>query len=423
VWRTEEKRRASGVFPVWIRVKSSIVLPLFYRIDIRDAKLQSIPELPQRSDAQASQALRQRRFYMAAATYGACGIYAQICAWLGYLPAWLPGWWIAGAATANLGLFLAFRTGWNLRFRDPSLTELQLAISNLAVLPLMYYADSARGAFLLLLVVPMLFGVLRLRLFQMARVGLFGVVGYAMLIFLLQRTRPDDMRIDVEMLNLLALTLTMVFVCLLGGYISKVRAELSRSVATIRDMAQRDPLTGVFNRRHLMDTLEREVARCERHGARGMALCVIDLDFFKRINDTCGHPVGDDVLVAVGRCVSESIRGSDYVARYGGEEFVALLEGGSVEAAREVCERIRARIGQLRIGALQGQVLSASIGLAAYEPGDDAGSLLQRADKALYQAKAEGRNCVRVLSLEGIGASLLERATAASNAHTERCTV
>jgi len=148
---------------------------------------------------------------------------------------------------------------------------------------------------------------------------------------------------------------------------------------------------------------------------------MVDLDYFKRINDTYGHPAGDAVLVAVGRCVSESIRGSDYLARYGGEEFVALLEGDSAEQASLVCERIRGQIGQLRMAALQDTALSASIGVAVYEPGDDAGSLLERADKALYQAKAEGRNCVRMLSLDGIGASLLASAATSGMASPERC--
>jgi len=387
----------------------------------RISLLQATYGLPQPPDVRAKQTLRMRRFFMAAATYGACGLFAQTCAWMGYLPGWLPAWWSGGVLVVNLALFVAFRRGWNLRFSDPSLTELQLVLSNTAVLVLIFHAGAARAAFLSLLVVPLLFGVLRLRSHQMARVGAFGVIGYAVLIAVLDMRQPREIRLGVEMLNLLALTLTTVFVCLLGGYISKVRAELSRSVATIRDMAQRDPLTGVFNRGHLMDALEREVARCERHGGRGLAVCMVDLDYFKRINDTYGHPAGDAVLVAVGRCVSESIRGSDYLARHGGEEFVALLEGDSAEQASLVCERIRGQIGQLRMAALQDTALSASIGVAVYEPGDDAGSLLERADKALYQAKAEGRNCVRMLSLDGIGASLLASAATSGMASPERC--
>lgn len=86
-----------------------------------------------------------------------------------------------------------------------------------------------------------------------------------------------------------------------------------------------------------------------------------------------------------------------------------------------MCERIRGQIGQLRMAALQDTALSASIGVAVYEPGDDAGSLLERADKALYQAKAEGRNCVRMLSLDGIGASLLASAATSGMASPERC--
>jgi diguanylate cyclase (GGDEF)-like protein len=187
----------------------------------------------------------------------------------------------------------------------------------------------------------------------------------------------------------------MVFVSLMGGYLSKVRAELAHSVAKIRDMAQRDSLTGLFNRRNLMETLERELERCERKMSSGVALCMIDLDHFKRINDTFGHPAGDEVLIQAGACISASIRSVDYVARYGGEEFVVLLDGDSCSHARVVCERMRADIARQELAMLDGLTLSASMGVACYKEGDTAASLLARADKALYQAKADGRNCVR----------------------------
>jgi len=149
---------------------------------------------------------------------------------------------------------------------------------------------------------------------------------------------------------------------------------------------------------------------------------MIDVDHFKAYNDHYGHVQGDQCLRQVAQALSASVgREGEMVARYGGEEFVALLEGDSAEQASLVCERIRGQIGQLRMAALQDTALSASIGVAVYEPGDDAGSLLERADKALYQAKAEGRNCVRMLSLDGIGASLLASAATSGMASPERC--
>jgi len=185
----------------------------------------------------------------------------------------------------------------------------------------------------------------------------------------------------------------------MGGYISKVREELSRSVSTIREMAHHDPLTGALNRRHLMETLARQIARCERQVSDGFALCMIDLDHFKRINDTLGHPVGDDVLIAVAKCIGASLRGIDYLARYGGEEFVVLLEGAPDEGTLVACERIRARVAQLRLPILNGLALSVSIGVAGYEAGDSLAALIERADQALYRAKEDGRNLVRAALL------------------------
>jgi len=243
--------------------------------------------------------------------------------------------------------------------------------------------------------VPLLFGVLRLRLAQLARVAVVGILGYASVIAMLVLVRPERVELGVEVLNLLALTGVMGFVCLMCAYISTLRVELSHSLVTIRDMAQHDALTGVFNRRHLMETLELEVQRCSRKARHGLALCLIDIDHFKQINDTFGHPVGDGVLQAVGRCIAASIRSIDYLARYGGEEFVVLLDMETNEDWGVVCERTRIQVQELQVDSLGGRGLSISIGVAQYAPGDNVANLLDRADKALYLAKADGRNCVR----------------------------
>ena len=220
-------------------------------------------------DNEAKQALRLQRFSMAFATYVACGLLAQACAWLGHLPPLLPAWWAIGVAVPNVVFFVMLRSGWNLRLRDPSMTEMQLVVSMFAVMVLIYHADAARSTFLMLFPVPLLFGVLRLRMYQMARVGAVGIVGYAGVIAMIAVNRPARVQLDVELLNLLALSGAMGFVCIMGGYISKVRAQLSHSLDTIRELAQRDPLTNLFNRRFLMETLTREILRRERGQAAG----------------------------------------------------------------------------------------------------------------------------------------------------------
>jgi len=344
----------------------------------------------------AKQGLRMRRFAMSVATYAGCGLFAQICAWLDFLPRWLPLWWFAGAAAVNLLFYIAIRTGQNLRRRDPSMTELQLVVSMLAVMVLVYHADAARGALLMLFPVPLLFGVLRLRLFQMLRVGLFAVIGYMAVILLLLIREPHRIQLDLELLNLLSLSSVMIFVALMCSYISEVRVELSKSLVKIEDMAQTDALTGVFNRRHLNATLALELKRVMRRARGGLVLCMVDVDHFKKINDTYGHAVGDDVLVAVAQALGQSIRANDYLARFGGEEFVILLDMSFADDWLSVCERASAQVAALQIPGINNSPVRVSMGVALCEQTDTIATLLERADKALYRAKSDGRNCIRI---------------------------
>lgn len=344
---------------------------------------------------EAKQALRMHRFLMAVMTYALCGALAQLCAWLGYLPASAPMWWIIGTGAVNLLFFFMIRSGRNLRLRDPSMTELQLIFSMFAAIALIAQADEARGALLMLLPVPLLFGILRLNFHQMARIATIGFVTYAGVISFIGLNQPQRLNLTLELLYLIALATVMAFVCLMCGYISKVRTDLALTVKKIDELAHHDPLTGLYNRRYLMERLALDISRCNRGRCHGITLCMIDLDHFKHVNDTFGHPVGDEVLVQVGNCLVTSTRNIDCVVRYGGEEFVALLDTESADLALAMGERIRAQVQQLQIPALQGQSISISIGIANMAAGESALSLIKRADQALYQAKLDGRNCVR----------------------------
>jgi diguanylate cyclase (GGDEF)-like protein len=346
------------------------------------------------TETEAKQALRMRRFLMSATTYFFCAILAQWGAFLGYLPLWTPLWWAVGVTVLNVGFFLMIRSGKNLQLRDPSMTEVQLVCSLLAAMVFISQADEARGVMLMFLPVPLLFGILRLNFREMARVALVGFIGYVAVILFLWTYQPQRIKLPLELFQLVALGTVMVFVCLMSGYISHVRAELGVAVKKIEELAHRDSLTGLFNRRHLMERLEMDIARYSRQRSRGVALCMVDLDHFKRINDSFGHPVGDQVLVEVGNCLVKSTREIDCVARYGGEEFIVLLDGLSEDLALSTGERIRAQIGRLQIPALEGQAMSVSIGIAYLKSGESPPSLIERADKALYLAKTGGRNRV-----------------------------
>lgn len=175
-------------------------------------------------------------------------------------------------------------------------------------------------------------------------------------------------------------------------------AELRVSLeATTRD-ALTDALTGIANRKHFDQKLRAETAAAA--GGEPLCLLMADIDFFKRFNDTHGHPIGDQVLKLVARTLTETLKGRDTPARFGGEEFAVLLPQTALESAVIVAEQIRVRVAsrvvkrrdtQQQLGAI-----TLSIGVTQYRPGDSMADLVQRADEALYAAKGAGRNRVHV---------------------------
>jgi diguanylate cyclase (GGDEF)-like protein len=168
-----------------------------------------------------------------------------------------------------------------------------------------------------------------------------------------------------------------------------------RSLAVAERRAGSDHLTGLPNKRAAEDRITHMVADAARTGAT-LGMLVFDLDHFKRVNDTFGHPKGDEVLAAVGAVTADHIRGADFAARFGGEEFLVLLPGSSREQARVAAEKLRRAIAELKVPGIN-RPITASFGVAAL-PGDADGrdELVRTADRALYAAKRGGRNRVEV---------------------------
>jgi diguanylate cyclase (GGDEF)-like protein len=196
---------------------------------------------------------------------------------------------------------------------------------------------------------------------------------------------PDLVNVGFSYLSMILALATVI--ALLWLALTVHRLDLSK-------MAQTDALTGLLNRRAFEEILRRELLRCERSGGL-MGLMLIDLDYFKQVNDTMGHFAGDDVLRRIATALRDGTRPSDVLARYGGEEFVVLLRNAALEESRVAAERIRQQIAN--VGGLPGSVnLTASIGVAVSEPRDTSTDFLLRADEALYRSKREGRNQVSV---------------------------
>ncbi|MFV0594307.1 GGDEF domain-containing protein [Shewanella sp.] len=181
----------------------------------------------------------------------------------------------------------------------------------------------------------------------------------------------------------------------MGQEVQNLKAEMENlSLA-----AMTDQLTSLHNRRAYEIAIQDHIHRAEEQQTR-CSLLLIDIDRFKLFNDTYGHQVGDKVLAYVALALKQCVRGDDFVARYGGEEFVVLLPNTHFHDALQVAETLRERISERRLAIGKDKKLSlgaitVSIGLASLQKGDDAETLFSRADKALYEAKSDGRNCVR----------------------------
>lgn len=175
----------------------------------------------------------------------------------------------------------------------------------------------------------------------------------------------------------------------LATFLEATTDELNQTIRELETLAKRDSLTGAVNRRRIDEVLHYELTKRRKD----LVLLMYDIDFFKDVNDTYGHNVGDIVLKDLTHCVQTCIREGDTLARWGGEEFLCLLVDLNIQQARKVAERIRTRVEQtpfLRVGHI-----TVSIGITAVLDDDTPESFFDRADQALYDAKHDGRNCVR----------------------------
>lgn len=164
-----------------------------------------------------------------------------------------------------------------------------------------------------------------------------------------------------------------------------------------RHLSLTDALTGLYNRRHLDTMLEREFLRAKRYGS-DLSVAIIDIDFFKKVNDTHGHICGDYILKEVAYLILENFRKTDIIFRYGGEEFVALLTETTLENAKIPLERLRKSVEKYPFN-FKGTDIKITISGGATEIGDveNASEFLDNADKALYMAKENGRNQIKLL--------------------------
>lgn len=170
-----------------------------------------------------------------------------------------------------------------------------------------------------------------------------------------------------------------------------LETKIEERTQELRIQAHTDPLTNISNRRAIMSDLQREMERCKRY-QRSCSILMLDVDFFKHINDNHGHQVGDEILVQIAQNILTTCRQTDYVGRYGGEEFLIVLCEVDQQQAYELAERIRTNIAGLKLSIDVN--LTCSIGIAGLVDGQDIAAFIKQADDAVYLAKKRGRNQV-----------------------------
>jgi len=178
-------------------------------------------------------------------------------------------------------------------------------------------------------------------------------------------------------------------------HVALAHKALEAANAKLEHISRTDVLTGVANRRAAVETLRNEVRRASRYGST-VSVCIIDVDHFKAVNDTYGHLGGDEVLRVLGRTLGQAVRDCDTVGRYGGEEMVIVMPETPLAGAAGVAERLRRTVEMLDIPFKDTRIqITFSAGVAEFCEGEDENALLDRADAALYRAKASGRNRVK----------------------------
>ena len=360
------------------------------------------------------QAHRLQQFRFAAAAYGIT-LPLLFLAHLANLIATGPALMAVGVVIAiNLTFFVLFKSGTNLRFEDPSLTHAQTFAGIFLVMFVAYQFSHDRGLVLIWSFVVLLFGVFRFKTREFLVTTLVILAGYALVINLLMTYKPETVNVYLEWFQWATLAMVLPAFALIGGRISKLRAkmaennaELMKALSTIQVLANHDTLTGLPNRAMFNDNLQGAIARATRSNTL-MALFFIDLDNFKQVNDTLGHPFGDSVLREAVRRFSGLVRDGDTLARFGGDEFVLLVENLKDPAdVHPIATKLQAVLEPRAMIDGNEVNLSSSIGVCVYPAhGKDAAALLANADIAMYEAKTAGRKqyCVYSAGMSDVAA-------------------
>ena len=311
--------------------------------------------------------------------------------------------WTACSVLGLIAVYAAIRSGWSRRFKDPALTLAQILYAITCCAAAFVIAGPARGVTLPILAIILMFGIFGLTTRQMVGVLVYSLVAFGVASGVVAaRDEPDyppvvaAAYVGMVVVVLLSSTFLTTRVQSTREHLRRQKAELAQALEQIRQLATHDDLTGLLNRRAMLDRMQLEQRRSLRSGSP-LLIAQLDIDHFKVVNDTHGHAAGDLVLQSFADTVRRNVRDTDVLARWGGEEFVLLLCDTPASDAVALMERLRQAVQAMQVPVPQGDgpiTVTVSIGLARHAPADPLAGTLERADQALYAAKAGGRNRV-----------------------------
>jgi diguanylate cyclase (GGDEF)-like protein len=311
-----------------------------------------------------------------------------------------------GPTYAAIGLFtvacniVLSESGFTERFKDHYVVAPTSIVGMALSLAFVYIAPQAGVLFLCTLFIIFNFASLRSTPGQTAAVWTVMTLGLAGLFLLTDKPISMPYGTELERFATMSVFALTIGRCMFIGIFSSAMRKslydsglkLKEAYRRIEELAELDELTGSYNRRCIMRMLDEEITRARRTGTP-CSIGLIDLDWFKRINDAYGHPTGDEVLRTFAITTFANIRTIDRFGRYGGEEFLLVLPDTSAEGGAQILERLRQIIADLDWSAFSpGMQVTISAGVTALHPDETPDTFLARADSALYSAKARGRN-------------------------------
>jgi diguanylate cyclase (GGDEF)-like protein len=341
---------------------------------------------------------------LSALVYAVCIVLMLFGAWRGMYDMGPVPVLIGMMALTPLGFYVVIRSGMSRSLAEPAMTFAQLIAAQTLIGGGYAVTGPIHACNLMLYSAVMIFGMFDMHV-RHARI----VAAYTICltgVIMLWRTHTDPLQYvpEQELIYFVLLTtvlsaLSQVSVLLTGmrQRLKDQKGKLERALTHIQEMATHDDLTGLANRRHLLDLLNEHALRSARGGV-SFYVAMVDLDHFKQINDTHGHAVGDDALRTFARQAQSQLRNTDVIGRWGGEEFLLLMPESPPGDPNVGLERLRSNLATCpasdQVPALR---VRFSAGLSRYRDGEAVGDTIERADRAVYAAKAGGRNQTKAL--------------------------